>query len=602
MAKKLKKILKSFTLIELIIVIAIIAVLGATAFLLLTQWMSKGRDAQRISDLNVIQNALSIQITKEDGLPLPDEKNVLMTGTINILYQGKFGSGVISKMNTLTKVPMDRQYGEYDYSLLGDRVTYKVQAIMENEQNKTAYMNRVFANDMYYRYVGKDVKGIIVGDDFVYLPNMFLTGYVNGEQQLGDAVNNFLRNKVGEYVTGGIVLYNNNQDGIIAMMTGLGLSTNEATSIFSKATGVSASTSGTTEPSLPEDASWCYYSSNELSDAHADWNSTELKYDSANNKCYVFGDEDDNAKAACNKWVADNATLGGEFVWVPARWFVDDGTTGGMSMKNIFYQREVNYNGNDYGCRGFAIAKYEMTYKDLSHNPDNNGRNTYGYHVYTNTKGGFVSKQGYPIATINQLQAINACRSVGSNYHLITNIEWMTASRNIEQNGNNWTTGIKGSGGLFRGISDESNFGCPGRPDGQRAVSSTNSSCTRRIHTISNNNQIRDMSGNVWEHVDRGNNPHTLIVNVGNGNMCGTTNYWYINGDPSTSCAINNGPLNNKGGLDKGMGYLRKSDGIDKIFYRGGSSSAGSISGIYSNLMFRTSTSSDHHVGFRCVR
>ncbi|MEF2175986.1 MAG: prepilin-type N-terminal cleavage/methylation domain-containing protein, partial [Candidatus Absconditabacteria bacterium] len=50
--KKLKKFLKSFTLIELIIVIAIIAILSAAAFLLLTQWMSKSRDSRKVTDIN----------------------------------------------------------------------------------------------------------------------------------------------------------------------------------------------------------------------------------------------------------------------------------------------------------------------------------------------------------------------------------------------------------------------------------------------------------------------------------------------------------------------------------------------------------------------
>ncbi|MEF2175465.1 MAG: prepilin-type N-terminal cleavage/methylation domain-containing protein [Candidatus Absconditabacteria bacterium] len=55
MAKTIKKFLKSFTLIELIIVIAIIAVLGVAAFLVLTQWLDKSKDARQISDINILQ-------------------------------------------------------------------------------------------------------------------------------------------------------------------------------------------------------------------------------------------------------------------------------------------------------------------------------------------------------------------------------------------------------------------------------------------------------------------------------------------------------------------------------------------------------------------
>jgi hypothetical protein len=45
-----------------------------------------------------------------------------------------------------------------------------------------------------------------------------------------------------------------------------------------------------------------------------------------------------------------------------------------------------------------------------------------------------------PIATVSQPQAIIACRSMGAGYHLITENEWMTVARNIEQVSNNWSS------------------------------------------------------------------------------------------------------------------------------------------------------------------
>ncbi|MEF2175547.1 MAG: prepilin-type N-terminal cleavage/methylation domain-containing protein, partial [Candidatus Absconditabacteria bacterium] len=72
MAKKLQKFLKSFTLIELIIVIAVIAVLGASAFLVLSQWMSKSRDSRKIADLGTIDKAINVSFTSKDKLPTPD--------------------------------------------------------------------------------------------------------------------------------------------------------------------------------------------------------------------------------------------------------------------------------------------------------------------------------------------------------------------------------------------------------------------------------------------------------------------------------------------------------------------------------------------------
>ncbi|MEF2175520.1 MAG: prepilin-type N-terminal cleavage/methylation domain-containing protein [Candidatus Absconditabacteria bacterium] len=612
MATKFKKLLKSFTLIELIIVIAIIAVLGATAFLLLTQWMSKGRDAQRISDLNVIQNALNIQITQSDSLPIPDGYNtVTYTGEI-ILYQGKFGSGVVSKITSLVKLPIDKVNGEYDYSLLSDRLTYKVQAIMENTNYKTTYMQRVFADILSYRYVGKDLRGVIVGNDFLYLPNLFLTGYVNGQYDLGSGMNVFLGNKVGDYVPGGIV-DKDNKDGIIAMMTGLGLSINEATSIYSKATGVSIKTSGATQP---EDTSWCYYSSNELSNAHTDWNNTELKYDTVNKKCYVFGDEDANSKAACDEWVSDNVTTGGNFVWVPARWFITDGV--GTNMKDPFYQREVIYNSKDYICRGFAIAKYEMSYNDTS--PKNSSDTYRSTRAYDPIKTSLSMADRLSIVDINQSNAIADCKKIGSNYHLITNNEWMTISRNIEMQSSNWSVGIIGNGYIDNGLDNrlsrtngKGSIGCYDDDDSYADQTGGGSCVTQRQLILSSQATIRDLAGNVREHVNKANtidgtNHDSSSTRLSN--ICQSVGWFsFNNNDGEVACIFQNdynnnviGPMNSNINSIHGIGRIRSNIGINNIFLRGGSAYDGTYAGLYSIDLNRNTSNSNGHVGFRCAR
>ncbi|MEF2175162.1 MAG: thrombospondin type-1 domain-containing protein [Candidatus Absconditabacteria bacterium] len=237
MAKSIRKFLKSFTLIELIIVIAIIVVLGVAAFLVLTQWMSKGRDAQRISDLSTIKTALDIALSKNDKLPAPDEANVLLYSGTEILYQGLFGDQVVKSIGTLNKVPRDRVNGLYEYSLLEDMKTYKIKAVMENEQYKSAFVQGVFAGDDYYRYIGKDLKGIIVQVKFLYLPNMFITGYVNKEYDLLNGTNVFLGDKVGFVKTGGIAQFDNYMQ-IKSMLVGLGIEENQVYTIISQGTGI----------------------------------------------------------------------------------------------------------------------------------------------------------------------------------------------------------------------------------------------------------------------------------------------------------------------------------------------------------------------------
>ncbi|MEF2176005.1 MAG: fibrinogen-like YCDxxxxGGGW domain-containing protein [Candidatus Absconditabacteria bacterium] len=255
MSKQLQKLLKSFTLIELIIVIAIIAVLGATAFLLLTQWMSKGRDAQRISDLSTIKTALDIALSKNDELPLPDENNVLLYSGTEILNQGKFGESVVKSIGTLNKVPKDRVHGEYEYTLLYDKKNYRVRANMENKQYQLSYLSRVKASDEAYRFVGKDLKAVVVKEMFIYLPSMFITGYVGGEYDLyNSGFNVFVGEKSGEYKSG-FALPITNIDAVKVKLGTLGLEEAEISQIIAQGTGqpqivVEAKCNGT----LPENA------------------------------------------------------------------------------------------------------------------------------------------------------------------------------------------------------------------------------------------------------------------------------------------------------------------------------------------------------------
>jgi len=60
--------------------------------------------------------------------------------------------------------------------------------------------------------------------------------------------------------------------------------------------------------------------------------------------------------------------------------------------------------------------------------------------AYTWTKIPISMPWRLPIADITQLQAISACQSMWAWYHLITNNEWMSIARNIEQQPVNWSS------------------------------------------------------------------------------------------------------------------------------------------------------------------
>ena len=97
-----------------------------------------------------------------------------------------------------------------------------------------------------------------------------------------------------------------------------------------------------------------------------------------------------------------------------------------------------------------------MTYSDAD-TPNSNGGN-WNTVSYIPSKIPVSIPNKFPIADIIHTAAIAACQSMGAGYHLITNNEWMTIARNIEQQGDNWNTGIVGSGGIYRGITSGTGY------------------------------------------------------------------------------------------------------------------------------------------------
>jgi hypothetical protein len=149
----------------------------------------------------------------------------------------------------------------------------------------------------------------------------------------------------------------------------------------------------------------------------------------------------------------------------------------------------------------------------------------------SNDKEIVSTKSGFPITYIamsdnTQNNAKDYCQSRG--WHLITNNEWMTIARNVEQVSANWcdkngtncgfAPGTKGKilanghndalnetsasaggiGALIAGNDSEPCFGTT--TDGSNACGGKNSQ--KRTLNLSNGNIIWDFAGNVWQWVD----------------------------------------------------------------------------------------------------
>lgn len=61
---------KGFTLVELLVVVAIIALLSTLAVVALGSARTKARDAKRISDIKQVQTALELYFTDQNGYPV----------------------------------------------------------------------------------------------------------------------------------------------------------------------------------------------------------------------------------------------------------------------------------------------------------------------------------------------------------------------------------------------------------------------------------------------------------------------------------------------------------------------------------------------------
>ncbi|MDD3975974.1 MAG: hypothetical protein PHN22_02295, partial [Candidatus ainarchaeum sp.] len=195
--------------------------------------------------------------------------------------------------------------------------------------------------------------------------------------------------------------------------------------------------------------------------------------------------------------------------------------------------------------------------------------------------------------------ARDACESIGG--HVMTNEEHMTILRNLERVSENWSGGEIGSGYLPRGNSSSSD-----------AMNSTDelSGVTKRTLKLTNNEYIWDLSGNVWEWVDKtldaSEEPYgeTLPSSTGewieyftgvdgyksltNLNSLDYKDIFLINKTYNTTQSI--GRLNTDAG-----------DSGDRAFFVGGYWHDGSHAGVLSRLLNLGPSTRSSSIGFRCV-
>jgi general secretion pathway protein G len=125
---KVFKSIAGFTLLELLITMAIIAMLAAISIFALSGARQQGRDGKRKSDLESIRSALELYKADCDKYP----SNIPTAASATSLNGNTAPCNVGATNVYLNKTPADPSGSEYGYSVNGTNSTYEVCAKLEN--------------------------------------------------------------------------------------------------------------------------------------------------------------------------------------------------------------------------------------------------------------------------------------------------------------------------------------------------------------------------------------------------------------------------------------------------------------------------------------
>ncbi len=251
-----------------------------------------------------------------------------------------------------------------------------------------------------------------------------------------------------------------------------------------------------------------------------------------------------------------------------------------------------------YGTGDFCVMQYEA--KCAAGDEDGSNGCTSPFNAATSRA------DGSPWASITQTAAITACASAGG--HLITNNEWMTIARNAEQIAGNWSSGIIGTGCLYRGNNGTADAcGYNGSDPEYGAGRDVKASLA-----LSNGQTIWDIAGNVWEWTNN-------TISCAGANC--TAREMPYDASPASEwveftalarygslsySAIR--PSNSTWNSTYGMGKIytdvdaASPSGNIHAFYRGGNWSNGADAGVFALALSFAPSNSVTSIGFRCVR
>ncbi|MFK7872521.1 MAG: hypothetical protein AB8C84_05035 [Oligoflexales bacterium] len=244
----------------------------------------------------------------------------------------------------------------------------------------------------------------------------------------------------------------------------------------------------------------------------------------------------------------------------------------------------------DYGTSNFCIMKFEA--KNVSGSPESNAA-------------------GSPWVNISQADSITECASIGTNYRLITNDEWMTVTSNMANVAENWSGGSVGSGMLNRGHSDNSPANSlAGSTNDNDPCFGTEETCDastwdlqRRTHKLSTGEVVWDMSGNIWAWTStfesNGKANAGNAIRLYSDSLSDGINWLVTDLVPRNS---QKSFWNDSWGTSQGVGdYYPGSNGFGGAMKRGGYYGYDSRAGIFTANIYSSSSNTGSDRGFRCT-
>ena len=174
---------KAFTIVELIVVIAILAILTTIAFASYQWYGAKMRDSKRLSDIQNIEKIVELLKIQNWEYPMPDEKT-------NITYSWSVAwtQWVFSQnRKTAGKVLVDPLTAlKYSYAVTNSRKEFQVATVLESEVlsvNKNTYAwDKIAQIHVTWNYNGKFLKMSANSKDYLLWVPSILASDINSAE------------------------------------------------------------------------------------------------------------------------------------------------------------------------------------------------------------------------------------------------------------------------------------------------------------------------------------------------------------------------------------------------------------------------------------